>query len=921
MPARIGERVQRSKLLRPAPGIWELHRPGLIERLDEGRAAPLSIICGMAGSGKTTLARQWIREMDGSSWIALDRGDDNLNRFVHLLVAAIRAVSPGFGALTLSDLAIGSMLTPDDLAATFCDEIIETDRALTVVLDDFHHIVNQSILEFLDWIVHLPPPNLHLCFVSRTDPPLSLSRFRAHYHLTEIRLAQLLLTLEETRQFLIEIAQTAVTPAAVTQLYEQTEGWITGLHLNALAIRDTDLGSSIGILRQRASEASIAFLADEIVAHEPEDVQRQLLLLAIPERINPELSWYLLNAGDREVDSAELLRNLEANGFFLTSLGDDHNWYRFHPLFRETVLETSERRFGSNELQRAHRRASEWFSANQFIGQALRHSLAAGDIERAADLVEAHAQYALATDNWLAVEWWLSELPLEIRDRRIELVLVQTWIDQMRGSYRKLAIGLEQTRELLHEHRDSMTDSDRAAIEAELGQLEGFGIPVDTAPEQLLVLGTRGWTLLRPRNRACTYAALYFIASAHAGSGNWDAAFAFLEQVTQEDSAHRDDFELVRDIWARTLLALFKFWHGDLIAALDVAQPALTLAAANGLPRLAAQTHYVLGSVHYERNELQEALAHLSACFNEPLTGILFRSESSHQLARAATLLGQHELADATLDRIVDILLSVDFLGRSEWMRGIRAELSSARGQWSEAAAWAIPAPFGAIGASIANCTVPSLIRARTLIAVESSDPQSLALAGQELDLLAERLDRKHIHRIWIGVRTLQAALHDCAGAEDAALAILSDTIDQASGHIRSFLDCGPPFERLFDKLIARETPLGHRRILLEALELQRTQAGAALRKPPARPASHLVSLNGSTAVRSLSGREREILDHLADRRTNKEIADALGISPLTVKRHTINIYAKLGVRSRRQAVRVSYSNERIQPPDEMRHE
>jgi LuxR family maltose regulon positive regulatory protein len=412
--SRAVERIQQSKLLRPAPGIWELQRPRLIERLNEGRTSPLSIICGMAGSGKTTLARQWATQLDRSAaWITLDESDNELGRFVHLLVAAVRTVWPQFGAATLSDLRIGDRLSAGDLAIVFCDEVIALGAPVVVIIDELQAIHTTAIYDFLSWVFRLPPPNLHLCLVSRTDPPLPLIRYRAHVHLTEIRLAQLLLSLDETREFLLDVAHAALSPEAVRNLHDETEGWITGLHLTALAIRDAGSEPDASILHQRASLDSMEFLANEVVARVPESMQRRMVLLAVPERINAELSWHLLHASpdDAGVDVEAMLAHLEASGYFLVSLGDDRIWYRFHPLFRDALLDTTTRRFGAETIRTGHRLAADWFSTNHYIDQAIRHSLAAGDIDQAAELVEKHAQHALATDNWLALEWWIQQLP------------------------------------------------------------------------------------------------------------------------------------------------------------------------------------------------------------------------------------------------------------------------------------------------------------------------------------------------------------------------------------------------------------------------------------------------------------------------------------------------------------------------------
>lgn len=905
---RATERIQQSKLLRPSPGIWELQRPRLVERLNEGQGAPLSIICGMAGSGKTTLARQWSIQVGSPvAWVTLDEGDNELGRFVHLIAAAVRSVFPKFGPTVLGELRMSARHAAEDLATIFADDIVAVQTPVILVIDELHAIHNPAVFDFLVWLFRVPPPNLHVCVVSRTDPPLPLVRYRARYHLTEIRLAQLLLSLDETREFLQDIAHAALSMETVRKLHDETEGWITGLHLTALAIRDAEGEPDSHILRQRATIDAMEFLANEIVERVPEPVQRRLLLLAVPERINAELSWHLLNASpdDTKVDVGEMLTYLEASGYFLVSLGEDRTWYRFHPLFRDVLLETAERRFGADSIRTGHRLAADWFSTNRYIDQAIRHALAAGDIEHAADLVEQHAQYALATDNWLSLEWWLKQIPESIRAQRIELILAQAWIYQVRGTHQDILPLLIQARLLLATGARPLS-ADRDALDAEIELLDVIGQLATASATVLRTVGEKAWRLMASRDRAGVHYGLFFIMLGSIEDNCADEAIHMLDGIVEEHRGREDAFAVARALSALAYSGIAHLWLGNLDATEAHSEQILAVGTASGFMRMVEHANTLLGSVCLQRNQLEQAAQYFRTTADEPLSGILIKREALYDLARTAALVGDDTLADDAISRLMDLIYSVNWTFSLPTVRALQADIARLRGNHAIAVQWAESTMPDAEGGALASVINPSLIKARILVSEPMRSPQHLQDASAILGILAKRLETQPIHRLWIAVRTLQAIIFDLTGSPAEALRLLAETIDSARGHIRPFLDEGPRCAELLERLVERDGRSGFRGVLLDA---SRAEANRRTPSHPTDPA--IVPVDPTNDVlrgaEGLSTREREILGYLAQRHSNKEIAEALGISPLTVKRHTINLYAKLGVNGRRQAVRAYY--------------
>lgn len=317
----------------------------MVDQLNEGLQAPLSIICGIAGSGKTSLARDWSASLGApSAWISLDAADNDLPRFADVIAAASSEVCHGVGQALVADLALQPNLAPADLAISLADEILAFSQDVILILDDFQAITSLKVYAIEEALLRFPPPNLHLCIVTRIDPPLQLVRYRTRFAFTEIRLARLLFSKEETATFLERALPSGVSEETVASLQDRTEGWIAGLQLAALAIRQESSEERESIdLRHRALADSINYIGDEIVQRQPPDVKSTLMKIAVPERIAAGLVSALLEEGVSAGQAQQLLDGFEESGLFLRALGDDRQWFRFHPLFRTTLLERFER--------------------------------------------------------------------------------------------------------------------------------------------------------------------------------------------------------------------------------------------------------------------------------------------------------------------------------------------------------------------------------------------------------------------------------------------------------------------------------------------------------------------------------------------------------------------------------------------------
>jgi LuxR family maltose regulon positive regulatory protein len=405
---------------------------------------------------------------------------------------------------------------------------------------------------------------------------------------------------------------------------------------------------------------------------------------------------------------------------------------------------------------------------------------------------------------------------------------------------------------------------------------------------------------MAPRDRAGTSYALYYVMYGHLEEARWDEAFRFLEGIGRESIGRGDDFAMSRAMWARFCAGLSRLFHGELDEAEAHGQWILATAGSDGFSRLCAQAQFLKGSVALQRNQIDQAAQSFRETTSEPLTGILVKWEGLFELARAATLIGDDRSADNAVSRLFDTLSLLNWTASIPTVRALQAEIALLRGDFATAVQWAETTAPDPEHGTLASVITPALIRARILLSEPMRSPNHLREAAAILEVLDRRLDTQHIHRCWIAVRTLQAVLLDLTGSPGEALRLLTDTIDGSRGHIRPFLDQGPHVAELLERLVQRDGRSGMRAVLLDASRAEMSRRSPAIEAGTPLP-------RGAETVEVLSAREREILAFLAARHSNKEIAQQLGISPLTVKRHTINLYAKLGVSGRREAVQAYY--------------
>lgn len=427
--ALLEQSIIATKLYIPRlrPGL--VVRPRLLERLNGGIHAHLTLIAAPAGFGKSTLLGQWIEQFSGDvAWLALDADDNDPIRFWTYLIAALRTRSTGIGTRSLALLETPQPQPLPTILAHLVNDLAQLPHDITLVLDDYHEISAEAIHESLAYLLDHQPPQLHLILATRVDPPLPLPRLRVRGELTELRSAELRFTETEAGAFFSQAMGLSLTSAQVKILESRTEGWIAGLQLAALSVREHPDVERFLAAFTGSHRYVVDYLAEEIFQQQPQTVQEFLLKTSILERLTADLC----NAITEGTDSQSILEELEQTNLLLVPLDEQRRWFRYHQLLA-TFLRNRLLAQEQAALPPLHRRAAAWYQAQGMAAEAIFHLLAVEAWDEAAGLIERAVDDVLLRGETASAQRWLDSLPESIVQARPSLSITRAWLGVLYG--------------------------------------------------------------------------------------------------------------------------------------------------------------------------------------------------------------------------------------------------------------------------------------------------------------------------------------------------------------------------------------------------------------------------------------------------------------------------------------------------------
>jgi LuxR family maltose regulon positive regulatory protein len=878
-------------------------RPRLTGRLAAAPRSALTVLSASAGFGKTTLLTEWLATLPvqgpGVAWLSLDARDDDPSRFWTYVVAAHRTVHPDVGTAALDLL---ESAPPDEVFLTeLLNDLSDLPRDLLLVLDDYHLVEARGVHDGMAFLLEHRPPQLHLVLATRTDPPLGLARLRARGELVEVRTADLRFTADESAAYLNDSMGLSLADGDVEALDSRTEGWIAALQLAALSMHGRDDVS--GFIAGFAGDDRyvVDYLAEEVLARQPDEVRDFLLQTSLLDR----LTGPLCEAVTGRPGGTAMLNALDRANLFLVPLDDRRQWYRYHHLFAD-VLQAHLGEERGADVAELHRRASAWFADHDQAAEAVEHAVAAQDFARAAELAELAYRELARTRQESVLRDWVHLLPDEVvRVRPVLGVYLVGALAQV-SEFDSIPARLDAIDDLLRPGREHGIGSpwpDAPPPGAVVVDADGFhGLPaqVEMYRAALALAGgdadgtvahaREARELARPDDHLARAASAALIGLALWSVGDLAGAHDGYTQavVGLQRAGH------VADVLGCSItLGELRATQGSLDGALAAYEDALELAAAEpGAPlRGTADMHVGIAAVLLERDDVQGAADHLATSHQLGEGKGLPQNPYRWRLgtARLRTVQGDLDAALRLLDE-ADRVYNGDYSPPVRPVPAVRARLRIRRGELAHAASWAEDRQLTAADELSYLREYEHVTLARLLLAQHDADAEGGGLdrATALLGRLIEAAYRGGRAGSVIELLVLQARAHAGRGDRAAALDSLRRAVALAEpqGYVRVFADEGRPVATLLLALTTGRAGGSYVRRLVDA-----ATGTAAVTTPQA-------------LVEPLSARELDVLRLLDTDLDGPDIARRLSVSLNTLRTHTRNIYLKLGVSSRRAAVR-----------------
>lgn len=900
-----------TKLYIPSSRPKMILRPRLVERLNEGLSfgRKLSLISAPAGFGKTTLVSEWTADCKQPvAWLSLDEGDNDPARFMTYLIAALQTIAQEVGKELLGTIQASQPLTTfnEFLLATLLNDISAIADHFILVLDDYHVIDSESIDNAIAFLLNHLPPQMHLVITTREDPHLHLARLRARGQLTEIRAADLRFTPEEAGAFLNQMMNLSLTTENIAALEARTEGWIAGLQLAAISMQGRDDITGFIQAFTGSHRFVLDYLVEEVLLQQSEPIRGFLLQTAILDR----LCAPLCDAVMERDDSKEMLEALERNNLFLIPLDDSRQWFRYHHLFAE-VLQTHLIEAQPDRIATLHIRASAWYDLNGLLPDAIRHSMVAKDFECAAGLIErawpaTEEGRPISQTAWLG---WAKALPEALVQARPVLNACFAYVLLGLGELEAAEAHLNDAERWLEQAYSMKAQPETPSTAMVVVDQEQWkSLPATIAIGRAYIAQSRGNTqdTIRYASRVLEFReanpfrqsqAAMMLGMTYWASGDLKAAERVFTDYTKKLRAAGN---IPDAISTTVVLTEIRLALGRLQDAIQTTEQLLQYVMDQGEPISphVADLHRELGELYLEQGQLEAAAQQfrISKEYGEKAELPVWRYRWYIAQARLSAAQGDLDGALTFLDEAGRLYIRTP-LPDSRPISTMKARIWLLQGRLAQALEWAREQGLSPDDDLNYLREYDYLTLARILIAQYQSDriEDPIHAAMRLLDRLLKAAEEGNRLGSVIEILMLQGLAHQAQGDRTSALTVLKRglSIADPEGYARILVDEGPSMIALLQEATKHGIAPRYVSKLLTAI-------GKPDRK---KPLAHLL-IEPAALIEPLSERELDVLRLLRTELSGPEIAQELMVSLNTVRTHTQNIYAKLGVNNRRAAVR-----------------
>lgn len=887
-----------------------VERSLLLSQFDAVQAYSVLLVVAPGGYGKTTTVASWLQHrqivFDDTTdiiWHNVTPLDNNLHRFCSELVARICEAGHKYATYAVEDftytrqLLSGQEVTkPEHLATVFAEDVSRLSIPLKLVLDDYHEIQDASVNTFIQSLLRRVPVNLQLLILTRKKLPFSVARLRSQNKLAEVSIQKLQMSVGESAALLKGMIGEVLSAETLTLIHQHTEGWAAGMRLIGLALREQlDQASLKTLLQQGRSIRYVSeFLMDEVLAQQPDEIQLFLLHTSLLMEMDEAACAAVMDDEDG-INSRAYLDHVVSNGLFVVStsplrpsmLGET---YRYHATFRSMLQERLYDRFHSSEIAAIYQRIAAHMAKVGNVDLALQSWLKGEATHLAVAEVEAQAMALMDGEAWPTLARYLSYLPESMTEKRPLLLLARIWICNMFGDFDSMRRLLDSLMMLLTDPALVIESDQMEQLQACLAlarmNYQQFSGPVPTIAEA------------RPLESAVSV----FPANSYLGA-SITSVLSWVYSINGEyERARAVVTSALESFGASPGLPALRLMHGRLINAFSTGRlndfmadtPIYyDLATQVGDPIQLIWANALCSYVGHLQNDDKRATLHARSVLEmssiaplAPLTIALVQIARLNDNVEAQWV---HERINearkhAHLRGNINIISTCD---------AIEAWLMVRTGKVEQGLRWAhsILKPDGSLMLPlpiVQLCWLRCMAQSQNL--ADLSHAQQLA---EKLVILYQRLHYS-LQRLELGLILIR--IHLAQDNQQAALDLLGDLVQlaAATGFTRPIVDAGALVNPLLQQLAKRP-------------QLASTISPFLSAVTPASSAPHTKDETIRFPATLLTAREREILDLLVQGMTNQDIAQAIYISPNTVRNHVVNILNKLGVNSRQAAVASAY--------------
>ncbi|MBI5963637.1 MAG: hypothetical protein HY863_09205 [Chloroflexi bacterium] len=900
-----------TKLHIPSARANGVSRPRLTEKLLTAVKRPSSfvLLSGPAGFGKTTLLGEFVTELKRPvAWMSVDEGDNDPIRFWTYLITACQTIQRGIGETGLELLQSPLPLPDETIPTLLINDLVKLKNDLVLVLDDYHAIQNPAIHKAFSFLLDHLPDKFHPVLSTRVDPPWPLARFRARNQLIEIRAVDLRFTTEETAAFLNQIMSLNLSAENVSALEARTEGWIASLQLAAISMKGrSDVAEFIKAFT--GSHVYVAeYLIEEVLEHQSEAVKTFLLQTSILTRLNASLC----DAVNGHSKSPAMLKDLYQANLFVFPLDDEGEWFRYHHLFADLLKARLRHSLPAEAIATLHQRAAAWYEQSGMTPDAIEHALIAMDYPLAVHLVEKVALPMILQAYVRTVAGWLQSIPQKYLEESPRVNMAFAWMNLLPGAFDQATPYLERLSIIFSSPEVSAQDSsllgEWLAIQSKLLGMQGKSAESrDLANRALQIL---------PEADAHVRSMLYAnLATAYEQMLDYDHAAEMFQWIVRDAQATGN---FAAEILGTSGQAQMVLQQGRLHLGFEIASQGIKRLETFGRSTPFSATLYgELGQIHYQWHQLDQSRDYLlrsiqasglsgysdPEIYNHVILSRIFQMEgdwisSAHEMEKAgelARVIPPAMIREEIISQQVRVELALNRLPEAQTL--LKAEGFTFNGEFIF--------PDLALGSIVTHPVGLLYNSALRVLLFQSRTKQDRVNLKRGIELaavvLAGELQCQHVP-IALETLLLRSQMYGALGDNQHSLEDVTKALELAEpeGFISIFVEEGLPISESLTILLKQNLLGSVQPNYVKSILAAFPKAGYSKTVQDERSIPVDESLS---PLESLTPRELEVLHLIAIGDSNQTIAGKLVITLSAVKKHTGNIFNKLNVNSRTQAL------------------